>query len=341
VTHAIPGPVVRSALAVGTATLLLVGCGSSPSGSVALDSSAPSTAAAAAVAAPSAAKLSRTLVFSPLSRTPLSMYAFAETVRGYAKTQGWDVVVQDPKFDAGSQVQQLDTVIGAGKAGAGWVLPLSPTALRPIIAKARAKGLPLLISGRPQDFGFDGPQPGIVFDAVDFTAEGTAWGSQMGKCISSKMGGRAKIIVAQDPPGLAGAKDVTTAMTDALKVSAPNATVVATVVAKDRDQAGDAIATALQAHPEADAFLAANDEGLLGGVKSFAAAGKTLACSVNIGGDGEVLRLVKEGLVSATIALQYDQDVKQAVAALAKMQADPTAKGPVLTVPVSVVVPAG
>jgi ABC-type sugar transport system substrate-binding protein len=333
---------VRFALAVGTAGLMLVGCGSSPSGSVALESSgAPSTAAVAVGAAPASTSTRRTLVFSPLSRAPLSLYAFAETVRGYAKTQGWDVVVQDPGFDPSSQIQQLDQVIAAGKAKAGWVVPLSPAALRSTIAKARAKGVPLLISGRPQDFGFDGPQAGIVFDAVDFTATGTAWGSQLGKCIAAKMDGRARIILAQDPPGLAGAKDVNTAMTDALKVAAPNATVVATVVAKDRDQAGDAISTALEAHPEADALLAANDEGVLGGLKSFAAAGKTLRCSVNIGGDGEVLRLVKEGLVSATVALQYDQDVKQAVAALSKLQSDPTVKGPVLTVPVSVVVPAG
>jgi len=340
VTHVRSRSMVRFALAVGTAGLMLVGCGSSPSGSVALESSgAPSTAVA--VGAAPASTAARTLVFSPLSRAPLSLYAFAETVRGYAKTQGWSVVVQNPGFDPGSQIQQPDQAIAAGKATAGWVVPLSPAALRSTIAKARAKGVPLLISGRPQDFGFDGPQPGIVFDAVDFTATGTAWGSQLGKCIAAKMDGRARIILAQDPPGLAGAKDVNTAMTDALKVAAPNATVVATVVAKDRDQAGDAIATALEDHPEADALLAANDEGVLGGLKSFAAAGKTLRCSANIGGDGEVLRLVKEGLVSATVALQYDQDVKQAVAALTKLQADPTVKGPVLTVPVSVVVPAG
>ena len=44
--------------------------------------------------------LPKTLVFSPLSLAPPALKGLSEGVKGYAGSKGWDVIVQDPNFDA-------------------------------------------------------------------------------------------------------------------------------------------------------------------------------------------------------------------------------------------------
>ena len=93
----------------------------------------------------------------------------------------------------------------------------------------------------------------------------------------------------------------------------------------------------LQGKPDVNAVAAANDEGALGALGAFKAAGKELPCLVEFGGNAEVLALVKKGTIYASVALQFAADMAQSVDTLGTMQADPTAVGPILTVPQKVV----
>jgi ABC-type sugar transport system substrate-binding protein len=285
--------------------------------------------------------LPKTLVFSPLSLAPPALKGLSEGVKGYAGGKGWQVIVQDPNFDASKQTQQLNEVIGSGRAGAAWIIAVAPKSMTPIIKTAQSKGIPLLVNGRPDEYGFSGPQPGITFDYIDYAAGGKSLGEQLGNCINEKMGGKADVLAAQSSEGQAGKKEFEEAAAAALKATAPGATIVQTVVAKDRAGSQTDVGNVLQGKPGLSAVMASNDEGALGAIGAFAAAGKTPQCVTDFGGNEEVLKSVQEGKIYASVALQFQADMTQSFDTLVAMQANPTANGQVITVPQKVVTAKG
>jgi ABC-type sugar transport system substrate-binding protein len=307
------------------AALLLAACGSSGTSG----SNPASTAGGKS--------LPKTLVFSPLSLAPPALKGLSEGVKGYAGSKGWTVLVQDPNFDATKQTQQLNEVLSAGRAGAAWVIAVAPSSMKQIIKLAQSKGVPILVNGRPDEYGYSGPQPGITFDYIDYTAGGKALGEQLGKCINEKLGGNAKVITAPSAEGTAGKKEFDDATVAALKATAPGATIVQTVIAKDRTQAQTDLGAALQGHQDVTAVMSANDEGALGALGAFAAAGKKLQCVADFGGNDEVLKDVQGGKIYASVALQFQADMTQSFDTLVQMQSDPKANGQVLVVPQKVV----
>ncbi|MEV6841923.1 substrate-binding domain-containing protein [Actinoplanes sp. NPDC051411] len=284
-------------------------------------------------AAGQAAALPETLVFSPLSLAPPALKGLSEGVKGYASGKGWEVIVQDPNFDSSTQTQQLNEVLSSGRAGAGWIIAVAPPSILPIIRTAQSKGIPLLVNGRPDEYGFAGPQPGITFDYVDYAAGGKALGEQLGNCVNEKMGGRADVLAAQSSEGQAGKKEFEEAAAAALKATAPGATIVQSVIAKDRAGAQTDVGNVLQGKPGLSAVLASNDEGALGAIGAFAAAGKTPRCVTDFGGNDEVLKNVTTGKIYASVALQFQADMTQSFDTLVRMRADPKANGQVLIVP--------
>lgn len=287
------------------------------------------------------AALPKTLVFSPLSLAPPALKSLSEGVKGYAGGQGWEVIVQDPNFDSSTQTQQLNEVLSSGRAGAGWIIAVTPPSILPIIKTAQSKGIPLLVNGRPDEYGFAGPQPGITFDYVDYTAGGKALGEQLGTCVNEKMGGKAEVLAAQSSEGQAGKKEFEAAAAAALKATAPGATIVQSVIAKDRAGAQTDVGNVLQGKPGLSAVMASNDEGALGAIGAFAAAGKTPQCVTDFGGNDEVLKNVTGGKIYASVALQFQADMTQSFDTLVKMQADPKANGQVLVVPQKVITAKG
>jgi ABC-type sugar transport system substrate-binding protein len=312
------------AVTIGTASLLLAGACGSSGGSGSADAVA-------------GGKLPKTLVFSPLSLAPPALKGLSEGVKKYASSKGWDVIVQDPNFDATKQTQQLNEVVSSGRAGAAWVIAVAPKSMGPLIKTAQSKGVPMLVNGEPGEYGYSGPQPGITFDYIDYAAGGTALGEQLGKCINAKLGGTAKVLSAASTEGTAGKQAFDTAAAKALTATAPGATIVQTVIAKDRAQSQTDIGNALQGHPDLAGLMAANDEGALGGLGAFSSAGKKLTCVTDFGGNDEVLKDVSGGKIYASVALQFDADMTQSFDTLVKMQADPKANGEVLQVPQKII----
>jgi ABC-type sugar transport system substrate-binding protein len=281
--------------------------------------------------------LPKTLVFSPLSLAPPALKGLSEGVKGYAGSKGWDVIVQDPNFDPTKQTQQLNEVLSSGRAGAAWVIAAAPASMGPVLKAAQDKGIPILVNGRPDEYGFSGPQPGITFDYIDYVAGGKALGEQLGKCVNAKMGGKGSVLFAASAEGQAGKKEFDTAAQEALKATAPGATVVQAITATDRAGAQTAVGSVLQGKPDLAAVMASNDEGALGALGAYAAAGKTLTCLTDFGGNDEVLGLVQSGKIYASVALQFQADMTQSFDTLVKMQADPKKNGDVLVVPQKVV----
>jgi ABC-type sugar transport system substrate-binding protein len=320
---------LRAVLAVAFATplLLAAACGSSDD---------PSSSGAAETRS-----LPKTLVFSPLSLAPPALKGLSEGVKGYASSKSWEVIVQDPNFDATKQTQQLNEVISSGRAGAAWVIAVAPKSMGQLLRTAQDKGVPILVNGKPDEYGFTGPQPGITFDYIDYEAGGKSLGEQLGKCITEKSGGSGKVLYAAGAEGSAGKQAFDGAALAALKAAAPNATVVQTIIAKDRAGAQTDTGNVLQGNPDLSAVMAANDEGALGAIGAAGSAGKTLACVTDFGGNDEVLKSVTSGKIYASVALQFQADMTQSFDTLVKMQADPKANGEVLVVPQKVVTAAG
>ena len=323
---------VLSGVALGAATLLLAACGSS---------STPSTSSGGSSSSP-ASTLPKTLVFSPLSLAPPALKGLSEGVKAYGGKQGWEVIVQDPNFDAAKQVQQLTEVIDSGRAGAVWTIAVAPSSMGALITSAQGKGVPILVNGTPEEWGFNGAQPGVTFDYIDYTLAGNNMGSQLGKCINEKLGGNATVLFGTGAAGSAGKEEYDKAALSSLAAAAPNAKVVSTLVIQDRAKAQTDIGAALQGNPGINAVMSQGDEGPLAAIGAFAAAGKDLPCVVaGTAGNPETLAAVKSGKMYAVNALQFGEDMAQSFDTLVKMQADPTAKGLILTVPQKIITASG
>lgn len=309
----------------------------------ACSSNGGTTATSSAGGATSSAGGSKTLVFSPLSLAPPALKGLSEGVKGYGGSKGWQVVVQDPNFDAAKQLQDLTTVIQTGKASAAWVIAVAPASMGALIKTAQAAKVPILVNGKPSEWGFTDAQPGITFDYIDYALAGKNMGDLLGKCVNDKLGGKATVLFGAAPTGTAGKAEYDKAALDALAVAAPGAKVVQTLEGTtDRAKAQTDIGAALQGHPNINAYMSSGDEGPLAALSAFASAGKTLTCDVaGTAGNDETLADVKSGKIYGVNALQFQADMAQSFDTLVKMTQDPTAKGLVLTVPQKIITQAG
>ncbi len=275
----------------------------------------------------------KTIVFSPLGLQIPAMQGLAKGVKAYGDSKGYDVIVQDPALDPQKQLTELQSVIETGKASGAWAIAVQPSSLSGLVQTALDKKVPLILNGVPADYGLDGLQPGLSFSTIDYAAQGQAIGQELGNCINEKLGGEAKVLMEENAPGTAGKEALESSAKEALAATAPNAEIVTSVVVKDRAGAQTDVGNALQGNPDIAAVLGTNDEGSLGAVGAFDAAGKELACVTEAGGNDEVLGLVKSGKIYASVVLQFDADMAQSFDTLTKMIDDPEAEGVQLTVP--------
>jgi len=279
----------------------------------------------------------KTIVFSPLGLQIPAMKQLSEGVQGYGESKGYNVVVQDPKLDPQKQVTDLQSVIETGAAAGVWSIAIAPPSMTALVQTALEKKVPIILNGTPADYGLDGLEPGVSFSTIDYQAEGQAAGEELGNCINEKYDGAGKVIFAESAPGTAGKEEFESAVKEALKATAPDAEIVSTITVSDRTAAQTDIGNALQGNPDVNAVFGQNDEGALGAIGAFKAAGKDLPCITEGGGNDETLAAVEAGEIYAVVALQFADDMAQSFDALTAMIDDPTATGVQLTVPQKVV----
>jgi ABC-type sugar transport system substrate-binding protein len=279
----------------------------------------------------------KTIVFSPLGLQIPAMKQLSEGVQGYGKSKGYEVIVQDPKLDPQKQVTDLQSVIESGRASGVWSIAIAPPSMQALVQTALEKKVPIILNGTPEDYGLDGLEPGVSFSTIDYQAEGQAAGEELGNCVNERYDGAGKVIFAESAPGTAGKKEFEGAVKDALKATAPDAEIVSTITVSDRTAAQTDIGNALQGNPDVNAVFGQNDEGALGAIGAFKAAGKDLPCITEGGGNDETLAAVEAGEIYAVVALQFADDMAQSFDALTSMMDDPTATGVQLTVPQKVV----
>lgn len=312
-----------AALAVGS-LVMLAACGSDPAPATGSDSSSDDAA-------------SKTIAFSPLALKIPAMKGLSEGVTAYGASKGYEVIVQDPNLDPQKQATDLQSVIDSGRVAGAWAISVQPAALTPVVASAQDKGVPMILNGVPADYGLDGLVPGVSFSTIDYAAQGKAMGEELGNCINERLDGKAEVIMGESAPGTAGKEELDASTKDALAATAPGAKIVANVTITDRAQSQTDIGNALQGNPKAQAVLGVNDEGALGAIGAYKAAGKELTCLTEAGGNEEALAAVKTGEIYASVALNFQADMAQSFDTLVAMIDDPTKVGVQLTVPQTVV----
>lgn len=279
---------------------------------------------------------SKTVVFSPLGLQIPAMQDLAKGVQAYGKSKGYTVNVQDPAMDPQKQLTQLQSLVDNGSVGGAYVIAVQPASLSSVVKSAIQNKVAMLLNGVPSDYGLSGMQPGITFDRIDYTAQGKFAGTELGNCINAKLGGKAEVLFEESTAGTAGKAEYEGAVKKYLAQTAPNAKIVATTTVKDRATAQTDVGNVLQGHPNVNAVFGQNDEGTLGAIGAFDAAGKTLGCVTETGGNDEVLQAVKDKKIYAVVALQFQADMTQSFDTVTNLMKDPTKLGAQLTVPMKV-----
>ncbi|MGW3021123.1 ABC transporter permease/substrate-binding protein [Streptomyces longwoodensis] len=243
-----------------------------------------------------------------------------------AKERGVDLTVTDAQNDASQQANQLQNFTSSG-LGAIIVNPVDSDAAGPSVRAADKAGIPVVAVDR-------GVNKADVSALV--ASDNVAGGELAAKTVAEKLGGHGKIVILQGQAGTSAARERAEGFAKGLKAY-PGIQVVAQQPADfDRTKGLDVMSNLLQAHPDVQGVIAANDEMALGAVKALGAkAGKSVQV-VGFDGTPDGLKAVEQGTLYASVAQQPSQlgriAVDNALRALDGKEVPATVKVPVKVV---------
>ncbi|MFF3334762.1 substrate-binding domain-containing protein [Streptomyces sp. NPDC002888] len=243
-----------------------------------------------------------------------------------AKKLGVDLTVTDAQNDASQQANQLQNFTSSG-LDAIVVNPVDSDAAAPSVRAADKEKIPVIAVDRGVN--------NATTDAL-VASDNIAGGELAGKSIAEKLGGKGKIVILQGQAGTSAARERAEGFAKGLKAY-PGIQVVAQQPADfDRTKGLDVMSNLLQAHPDVQGVIAANDEMALGAVKALGSkAGKSVQV-VGFDGTPDGLKAVETGTLYASVAQQPSQlgkiAVDNALRALQGKKVEQTVKVPVKVV---------
>ncbi|MFJ9536321.1 substrate-binding domain-containing protein [Streptomyces sp. NPDC101225] len=243
-----------------------------------------------------------------------------------AKRLGVDLTVTDAQNDASQQANQLQNFTSSD-LGAIIVNPVDSDAAGNSVKAADQANIPVIAVDR-----------GVNKAAVDalVASDNVKGGELAAKTIAEKLGGRGRIVILQGQAGTSAARERAAGFAAGLKAY-PGLKVVAQQPADfDRTKGLDVMSNLLQAHPDVQGVIAANDEMALGAVKALGSkAGKSVQV-VGFDGTPDGLKAVEGGTLYASVAQQPSQlgriAVDNALKALQGKKVEETVKVPVKVV---------
>ncbi|MFE9765511.1 substrate-binding domain-containing protein [Streptomyces sp. NPDC005808] len=243
-----------------------------------------------------------------------------------AKKLGLDLTVTDAQNDASQQANQLQNFTSSNY-GAIIVNPVDSDAASNSVKAADKAKIPVIAVDR-----------GVNEAAVDtlVASDNIAGGELAAKTIAEKLGGTGKIVILQGQAGTSAARERAQGFADGLKAY-PGIQVLAQQPADfDRTKGLDVMSNLLQAHPDVQGVIAANDEMALGAIKALGSkAGKSVSV-VGFDGTPDGLTAVKQGSLYASVAQQPSQlgriAVDNALRAAQGKKVETTVKVPVKVV---------
>ncbi|MFD4542355.1 substrate-binding domain-containing protein [Streptomyces bauhiniae] len=243
-----------------------------------------------------------------------------------AKKRGVDLTVTDAQNDASQQANQLQNFTSS-KLGAIIVNPVDSDAASNSVKAAGRAGIPVVAVDR-------GVNKASIKALI--ASDNVAGGELAARSIGDKLGGKGKIVILQGQAGTSAARERAAGFAKGLKAY-PGIRVVAQQPADfDRTKGLDVMSNLLQAHPDVQGVIAANDEMALGAIKALGSkAGKSVAV-VGFDGTPDGLAAVKGGTLYASVAQQPSQlgriAVDNALDAVHGKKVQPMVKVPVKVV---------
>jgi ribose transport system permease protein len=243
-----------------------------------------------------------------------------------AEKRGVDLTVTDAQNDASQQANQLQNFTSSG-LGAIIVNPVDSDAASNSVKAADKAKIPVIAVDR-----------GVNKASVDalVASDNVAGGELAAKTVADKLGGKGKIVILQGQAGTSAARERAQGFANGLKAY-PGIKVVAQQPADfDRTKGLDVMSNLLQAHPDVQGVIAANDEMALGAIKALGSkAGKSVSV-VGFDGTPDGLKAVEGGTLYASVAQQPSQlgkiAVDNALRALKGEKVEETVKVPVKVV---------
>ncbi|WP_432026941.1 ABC transporter permease/substrate-binding protein [Streptomyces sp. 1222.5] len=243
-----------------------------------------------------------------------------------AKKLGVDLTVTDAQNDASQQANQLQNFTTAGQ-GAIIVNPVDSDAASNSVKAADKARIPVIAVDR-----------GVNKASVDalVASDNVAGGELAAKTLAEKLGGKGRIVVLQGQAGTSAARERAAGFAQGLKAY-PGIRVVAQQPADfDRTKGLDVMSNLLQAHPDVQGVIAANDEMALGAIKALGSKAGRSVQVVGFDGTPDGLKAVQDGTLYASVAQQPTQlgriAVDNALRAVQGKKVEPTVKVPVKVV---------
>lgn len=276
-----------------------------------------------------------TIGFSPMNQQAPALIGLAQGVQGMVEAGGDKFLLADPNNDPATQASQIEAWITNGQIQGWWSLAASAPSLTSVIKLAQSKGIVGVVNGVPEDYSLSGMQRGISFSMIDYAKVGGNVGDDMVSCLASRgKGSTGEVIFVTNPAGQVGNDEQIAAFKETV---GSKATIVAEVAGEANAATSQAaVASALQAHPNAIGVFGWNDEATTGAVQAIKAAGlnPNNMCVVGGGGGDNALAGVADGSIYGVAALDFGADLAQTVAQIKTMAADPNALGVQLITPV-------
>ncbi|WP_333778047.1 ABC transporter permease/substrate-binding protein [Streptomyces sp. IBSBF 3136] len=243
-----------------------------------------------------------------------------------AKKLGVDLTVTDAQNDASQQANQLQNFTSSG-LGAVIVNPVDSDAASNSVKAADKAKIPVIAVDR-----------GVNKATVDalVASDNVAGGELAAKTVAEKLGGKGRIVILQGQAGTSAARERAEGFAKGLRAY-PGIQVLAQQPADfDRTKGLDVMSNLLQAHPDVQGVIAANDEMALGAVKALGAKAGRSVQVVGFDGTPDGLTAVKDGTLYASVAQQPSRlgriAVDNALRAVRGKKVEPTVKVPVKVV---------
>ncbi|MEU5279540.1 substrate-binding domain-containing protein [Streptomyces asoensis] len=243
-----------------------------------------------------------------------------------AKKLGVDLTVTDAQNDASQQANQLQNFTSSG---------LDSIIVNPVDSDAASNSVKAADKAKIPVIAVDRGVNKATVDAL-VASDNVAGGELAARTVAEKLGGTGRIVILQGQAGTSAARERAEGFAKGLKAF-PGIQVLAQQPADfDRTKGLDVMSNLLQAHPDVQGVIAANDEMALGAIKALGTkAGKSVQV-VGFDGTPDGLTAVENGTLYASVAQQPSQlgriAVDNALKALQGKKVEQTVKVPVKVV---------
>jgi galactofuranose transport system substrate-binding protein len=226
--------------------------------------------------------------------------AQTESMKAKAAELGYQLVYTDAAGSAAKQVADVKSMIAQG-VDLIFLAPREEKPLVPAVMEAKRAGIPVILLDRNVDQSL--AQAGrdyVTFIGSDFVDEGR----RAAEWLIEATGGNAEIIQLEGTVGSSPANDRRKGFEDAIAGKSGMQVVASQSGDFARDKGRQVAETLLQAHPDATAIYAHNDEMAMGAIAAIEAAGKVPGKDimiVSIDGTRDALQAIIDGKLGATV----------------------------------------